>query len=177
MATGTSFALPLPMPMRPSPSPTTVRAAKPRMRPPFTTLVTRLIPIIFSRRPSPRSSCCCCRPPCRCWAISIYALELEAAGARRFGERLHTAMKPVTGTIERHRLDAERLRFFGDALADHLGRRPVAAGLGVLAHLRFQRGRAREHLVALGRDDLRVDVMIRAADHETRSALLRDADA
>ena len=58
-ATGTSFALPLPMPMRPSPSPTTVSAAKPRIRPPFTTLVTRLIEIIFSFNPSPRSSCCC----------------------------------------------------------------------------------------------------------------------
>src|SRR5688572_14017497 len=55
-ATGTSRALPLPMPIEPSPSPTTVRAAKPRMRPPFTTLVTRFTEIIFSRRPSLRSS-------------------------------------------------------------------------------------------------------------------------
>src|SRR5687768_7511391 len=55
-ATGTSRALPLPMPIEPSPSPTTVRAAKPRIRPPFTTLVTRFTEIIFSRRPSLRSS-------------------------------------------------------------------------------------------------------------------------
>jgi hypothetical protein len=40
----------------PSPSPTTVSAAKPRIRPPFTTLVTRLTAIIFSRRPSSRPS-------------------------------------------------------------------------------------------------------------------------
>src|SRR5262245_24003268 len=56
-ATGTSRALPMPMP--PSPSPTTVSAAKPSTRPPFTTLVTRLTAIIFSRSPSPRSSPCC----------------------------------------------------------------------------------------------------------------------
>src|SRR5690242_743456 len=123
------------MPTRPSPSPTTVSAAKPRMRPPFTTLVTRLIPIIFSRRPSPRSSCCCCLPPCLCWAMK-FALELETAGARGFRERLHAAMEPEPGTVERHLLDAERLRFFGDALADEFRRRLVAAVLHVLAHVR-----------------------------------------
>ncbi len=57
-ATGTSLDFPLPMPTRPSPSPTTVSAAKPMIRPPFTTLVTRFTAIIFSMRPSPRSSCC-----------------------------------------------------------------------------------------------------------------------
>jgi hypothetical protein len=46
------------MPMPPSPSPTTVSAAKPSTRPPFTTLVTRFTAIIFSRSPSPRSSDC-----------------------------------------------------------------------------------------------------------------------
>jgi hypothetical protein len=51
--------LELPMPIAPSPSPTTVSAAKPRMRPPLTTLVTRLTETIFSRRPSLR-----CSPPC-----------------------------------------------------------------------------------------------------------------
>jgi hypothetical protein len=65
------------MPTRPSPSPTTVSAAKPRIRPPFTTLVTRLMLIIFSRRPSPRSSCCCCR--CCILAMSFLSLELQAA--------------------------------------------------------------------------------------------------
>ena len=63
-ATGTSRALPLPMPMRPSPSPTTVSAAKPSTRPPFTTLVTRLIATIFSRSPSLRSSPVCILDAC-----------------------------------------------------------------------------------------------------------------
>src|SRR2546425_11757594 len=70
-ATGTSRALPLPMPMPPSPSPTTVSAAKPSTRPPFTTLVTRLTATIFSRRPSPRSSDCCIRG----WIFAIRVLD------------------------------------------------------------------------------------------------------
>ena len=37
---------------------TTVSAAKPRMRPPLTTLVTRLTAIIFSLRPSSGASFC-----------------------------------------------------------------------------------------------------------------------
>ena len=37
-------------------APTTVNAANAMIRPPFTTLVTRFTPIIFSRRPSPTSS-------------------------------------------------------------------------------------------------------------------------
>src|SRR6185295_15371433 len=72
-ATGTSRALPLPMPMPPSPSPTTVSAAKPSTRPPFTTLVTRLTAIIFSRRPSPRSSCCI-----RGWIFAIGFLRTSS---------------------------------------------------------------------------------------------------
>ena len=71
-ATGTSRALPLPIPTAPSPSPTTVSAAKPRIRPPFTTLVTRLTEIIFSRRPSPRSS-----PPCILGCILAMVLPLR----------------------------------------------------------------------------------------------------
>src|SRR4029453_3278041 len=156
-ATGTSFALPLPMPMRPSPSPTTVSAAKPRMRPPFTTFVTRLMEIIFSRRPSPRSSCCCgWGDPERCCAIDPFpktvsslktisslnlsnSSELEAALAGCVGQRLHAAMEPETRAVECHRVDTERLRLLGDALADQRRGRLVAAGFQVLANVRFQR--------------------------------------
>src|SRR5690348_6907807 len=148
-ATGTSFALPLPMPMRPSPSPTTVSAAKPRMRPPFTTFVTRLIEIIFSRRPSPRSSCCCgWRGLPRCCAMNCLPSELQAAFAGGVGQRLDAAMEAKTGAVERDRLDAQRLRALGDALADNAGGGLVAAGLQVLAHVGLDRRCAREHLVA-----------------------------
>jgi len=43
MASGTSRALPVPNPTRPRVSPTTTTAAKPKRRPPFTTLATRLM--------------------------------------------------------------------------------------------------------------------------------------
>src|SRR5699024_11689906 len=54
LPTRRSSDLPLPIPIRPSPSPTTLRAAKLMVRPPLTTLLTRLTPIIFSRIPSSR---------------------------------------------------------------------------------------------------------------------------
>src|SRR6266403_1312725 len=60
-------------PMRPSPSPTTVSAAKPRMRPPLTTLVTRLTAIIFSRKPSSRAS-----PRLFGWILAIVVLRFSA---------------------------------------------------------------------------------------------------
>src|SRR5512132_740045 len=140
------------MPTRPLPSPTTVSAANARIRPPFTTLVTRLIAIIFSLRPSPRSSCCCCR--CCIRAMSdlcrfVYAAsELEAVLARRVSQRLHAAVIAEARAIERDRLDAERLRAFGNALADHRGGRLVAAVLRVLAHFGLERRCAGQHLVA-----------------------------
>src|SRR6201993_3174603 len=146
-AAGTSLDLPLPMPTRPSPSPTTVSAAKPRIRPPLTTLVTRLIEIIFSRNPSPRSSCCCRFCCCRPAGFAMFdlvspALELEPAFAGRFGQRLHAAVILESGTVEGDRVDARALGLGGDALADDRGRRLVATVLHVLAHLGLERRRA-----------------------------------
>src|SRR4030095_16130231 len=106
-----------------------------------------------------------------------FALELETAGARGFRERLHTAMEPESGTVERDVLDAERLRLLGNALADGFRRGLVAAVLQILAHVRLGRRRAREHAIALRRDDLRINVAVAAQDDEARRALLRDADA
>src|SRR4051812_17627474 len=65
----------------------------------------------------------------------MFALELEAAGARGFRERLHTAMKTESGTIERDALDTERLRLLRDALADEFRSSLVAAVLQILAHV------------------------------------------
>src|ERR1700758_1525711 len=180
-ATGTSLALPLPMPTRPSPSPTTVSAAQPRIRPPLTTLVTRLIEIIFSRNPSPRSSCCCRFCCCRPAGFAMFdlvcpALELEPAFAGRFGQRLHAAVILESGTVEGDRVDARALGLGGDALADDRGRRLVATVLHVLAHLGLERRRAGEHLVARRRDDLRIDVAVRPSDHQPVRALLGDAE-
>ena len=49
MASGTSRALPAPCPARPLPSPTTTSAVKLNLRPPLTTLATRLIVTTRSR--------------------------------------------------------------------------------------------------------------------------------
>src|SRR5499426_4096474 len=124
-ATGTSRALPLPMPTPPSPSPTTVSAAKPSTRPPFTTLVTRLTETIFSRRPSERSSEACILGCIL--AIWFPASELQPALASGFGQRFHPAVELEPAAVERHAFDAELLRLLGDALAHHRRRGPVAA--------------------------------------------------
>src|SRR5689334_2589670 len=179
-ATGTSFAFPLPMPTRPSPSPTTVSAANARMRPPFTTLVTRLMLIIFSRRPSPRSSCCCL-PCCLPIGFAIFgpvlgvALELQAALAGALGHRLDAAVILVPGAVERDRLDPQRPGLFGNAPADQRRRRAVAAIFRVLADLALERRRAGQHLIAVRRDDLRVDMAIGPADDQPVCPLLGDA--
>src|SRR5215204_6348023 len=102
--------------------------------------------------------------------------ELESALAGRVGQRLHAAMEPETRAVERDRLDAERLRLLGDALPDDRRGVLVAAVREVLAQVGLERRGAREHLVAGRRDDLRVDVLVRAVDDESRRALLADAD-
>ena len=117
-ATGTSRDLPLPMPIEPSPSPTTVSAAKPRMRPPLTTLVTRFTEIIFSRRPSLRSSFCSDFAMSVSCELAWAALELEPALAGGLGERFHAAVVAEARAVERHLGDAGGLRLLGDALAD-----------------------------------------------------------
>src|SRR5205085_9111682 len=104
----------------------------------------------------------------------IPCLELEAALAGSVSQRLHAAMEPEPGAVERDGLDAEGLRLLGDALADDRGGGGVAAVLDVLANVGLERRRAGQHLVASRRDDLRVDVAVRAAHRETDGTLLGD---
>src|SRR4051812_2634950 len=151
-ATGTSRALPLPMPMPPSPSPTTVSAAKPSTRPPFTTLVTRFTAIIFSRKPSLRSSCCM-----RGWIFAIAVLlELQAAGARGLGERLHPTVIAIARTVERDLFDALFLGLGSDALPDHFRRLAIRAVLELRAQLLLGARGGGEHLVTRRGGDLRI---------------------
>src|SRR4051812_21288989 len=104
----------------------------------------------------------------------IPCLELEAALAGSVSQRLHAAMEPEPGAIERDGLDAEGLRLLGDALAHDRSRRLVAAVLEVLAHVGLEGRRTGQHLVAGRRDDLRVDVAVRAAHREADGTLLGD---
>src|SRR5882762_3416690 len=174
-ATGTSRALPLPIPTAPSPSPTTVSAAKPRIRPPFTTLVTRFTETIFSFRPSER-----CSPPCILGCILAIAiplecspksgpreeglpfvanLELEAGLSRGVCQRFDPAVILVAGAVERDGLDAQTLRLLGDALANRHCCRFVAAVGDLGAHFLFHGGGGGQHL-AVHRAQLRVDVRV-----------------
>src|SRR5688572_21663020 len=177
-ATGTSRALPLPMPMPPSPSPTTVSAAKPRTRPPLTTLVTRLTATIFSRRPSPRSSDCCILGCI--FAIcdsSALPLEFQATRSGSLGQRLHAAVVLVARAIEGNRLETQRFRLLGDALPNELGSLHAAAMLQPALELLLHAGGSREHLVAARRCELRVDVRIGAMDSQSNRSGHLDPDA
>src|SRR5699024_299224 len=171
-ATGTSRALPLPMPMRPSPSPTTLSAAKLMVRPPLTTLLTRLTPIIFSRMPSSRSSAAC-----RCaLAMMTNSLELQTGFTRGCGQCLHTAVKTEARAVECDCLDARLACFLGHTLADDAGSSNVA-GTGALvgqgfADFGLERGSADEHAVAFRRNDGCVNVLI-GAEHRKPVHTLR----
>src|SRR6195952_4675930 len=127
------------MPMRPSPSPTTVSAAKPMIRPPLTTLVTRLIAIIFSRMPSSGLSLCIFA----CIFAMIVPLELQTGFTRGFCQRLHTAVVTETRTVECDFGDPCFQCFLCDALANQGGGSGVAALAGLAcqfgAHFCFQR--------------------------------------
>src|SRR5512134_1365180 len=157
-ATGTSRALPLPIPIPPSPSPTTVSAAKPSTRAPFTTLVTRLTATIFSRRPSDRSSEGCILG---CILAIVGSLELQSAFARGLGERLDAPVVLEARAVEGDLVDAELQRLLGDALADRRRRGLVAAVRHRPAHVLLDRRRGREDLRAVVRQHLRVDVLVR----------------
>src|SRR6185436_9801515 len=98
--------------------PTTVNAAKPRTRPPFTTLVTRLIATIFSRSPSLRSSPVCILDACsfamrfpsgfgRLPADYSDYSELEPGLARGVRQSLDSAVVAVAAAVECNRLYAE----------------------------------------------------------------------
>src|SRR3989338_6972624 len=172
-ATGTSLDLPLPIATRPSPSPTTAKAAKPMMRPPLTTLVTRFTEIIFSIKPSSRCSCCCIFP-CDL-AIAQLQLELQTMFARGFSQRLDTAMIPVTRTVKRHLGNARALRLFGDTLAHHSRSSLVSAIRQILANFRFVTGRTCQHFAATSRNHLGIDVQIGTVNSKTYCLFLSNA--
>src|ERR1019366_2175864 len=157
-ATGTSFDFPLPIATRPSPSPTTVRAAKPMIRPPLTTLVTRFTEIIFSIRPSSRFSCCCIFP-CGL-AITQLQLELQTVFTRGFSQRFDTTMISITGTVKCNLGNTRALCLFSNTLAHHGRSGLVATIRQSFAHFRFDAGCTSQHFVATSGNHLGIDVKI-----------------
>src|SRR5579863_1469804 len=100
----------------------------------------------------------------------VSPLELETVLTRGVGQSLHPPVIAETRAVERDRRDAGLLRLVGDGLADGLGRGDIPGILEALLDLGFQRGRGHDHLVALGGDDLRVDMARRAVHGEPESA-------
>src|SRR3954468_21348753 len=183
IASGTSRALPWPKPTRPFWSPTITSAAKPKRRPPFTTLATRLMCTSLSTnslgsRWPPRSR----PPPSRLGsrAIRIFSLfgqfarphplEIQAAFARGVGERLDAPVVAVAAAIEHDVLDALLDRALGDELADRLRRIDVGAGLQVAAHVLLKRRGRRNRCAPSVVDHLGVNVLARAMHGQPRAA-------
>src|ERR1044071_21389 len=134
---------------------------------------SRALPLPMPMPPSPSSSCCCILG----WIFAMgVSLELQSTAARRFGERLDPPVVLVPGAVERHRIDPLLLRLGRDALADKLGGLAAAAALELAAHVLLHAGSGGEHLVAHGRGDLRVDVLVAAMHSEAHGAVLADPD-
>src|SRR5579872_3609218 len=133
-------------------------AAKPKRRPPLTTLATRLMPTSFSvnslssrsragpspsprrrRSPGPRDACCV-------RAIGYTSSELQAALAGGIGQSLDPAVVEVGAAVKHDPLDAGRLGALGEELADRGGRRLVGTALQLGLEPLFE-GRGRSQRV------------------------------
>src|SRR5262245_17942137 len=154
IASGTSRALPWPKPTRPFSSPTTTSAAKPKRRPPFTTLATRLMWTSLSVNSLSSRSRSRCRGS-RAMSMFRFAvlfrsdpvvLEFETTLASGVGQRLDPAVIEIAAAVEDHVRHALCRRPLRDELADRFRRRNVGAGLEALAHRLLKRGRLRQRL-------------------------------
>src|SRR5262245_10098990 len=167
IASGTSRALPWPKPTRPFSSPTTTSAAKPKRRPPFTTLATRLMWTSLSVNSLSRSSRSRRSRGSRAiMSVQLFSLvlllEAEPALARGVGQRLDAPVIEIAAAVEHHLFDVLRSRPLGQELSDRLGGRNVGAGLHASAHVLLDRRRRHQCLAFGVVDHLRVDVLRRA---------------
>ena len=83
-------------------------------------------------------------------------------------------MELEAGAIEGNLLDAGSLRTLGDELADRFRGRLVAAVRDFLAQAGLQRRSRSQYFSAARRDDLGVDVAVRAIDTQAHSLELGD---
>mmetsp|Transcript_23374 Transcript_23374/g.55594 ORF Transcript_23374/g.55594 Transcript_23374/m.55594 type:complete len:232 (-) Transcript_23374:4076-4771(-) len=112
-----------------------------------------------------------------CHFVFLDASELQTGFAGGFGQRLDAAVVGEARAVERDLLDASCLGLLGDQLADQRGRSDVATVADLLAH-RFLGGRGSgQHLVAVFRQDLGVDVKVGAEHRQTGHTLQGDASA
>src|SRR5580704_6540106 len=154
------------------------KAAKPKRRPPFTTLATRLMCTSLSTNSLSRSSFL---RPCGSRAISVRLVadrirrsEIQPALAGGLGQGLDPAVIEIAAAVEHDVLDALLFGAFGDELAHRLGRIDAGAGLLALARRFFDRRRRHERDALVVVDQLRVDVLRRAVNRQSL-ALARGA--
>src|SRR5258708_13925825 len=163
MASVTSFALPMPAPTRPFMSPTTISALNENLRPPLTTLDTRLTRTTRSVRSD--------RSPLECgYRDPISLLELQTGFARSVSQSLDSAVVEEATAVEDHRVHARGLRLCGDLFADLR-----TLGHAVALRLESDRGSGRHRAAGPVVDDLCVDV-VAAAEHGPPGPLLRARD-
>src|SRR5260221_4446860 len=152
-------------------------AAKPKRRPPFTTLATRLMLTSFSAN-SLSSRSRCCPSPSRLrrspWVRAVRtSSEFEAALAGGVGQGLDPAMIEIGAAVEYDALDPRRLGALGDQLADRGCRFPVGTGLQVRLDAGIE-GRGRGQCPPGGIvDDLGIDMPRRAEHRQPYSAVGR----
>src|SRR6185437_6836344 len=177
IASGTSRALPWPKPTRPFWSPTTTSAAKPKRRPPFTTLATRLMWTSLSTNSLSRSSSRSrrrSRGSRAMLSVRPQSSEIQPALAGGVGQGLDPAMKQIAAAVEHDVLDAFFLRPLRDQLADRLRRVDAGAGLELAAGVFFDRRRRGQRDAGIVVDQLGVDVL-RRAKHRKPLAAVRGA--
>src|SRR5918995_4248741 len=191
IASGTSRALPWPKPTRPFWSPTTTSAAKPKRRPPFTTLATRLMctsrstnSLSFSRSPE-RSLGSLAMSPSHLrgrrtrsleWDSFDPPLEIEPALAGGVGQRLDAAVIEIAAAVEHHLLHAGGAGALRNHAPDLFRRVDIGTGLQLAAHVLLERGGGGDRDAALVVDDLRIDLLRGAEHRQPRAAVRRLAD-
>src|SRR5262252_3850623 len=179
MASGTSRALPEPYPTRPLRSPTTTRAAKPKRRPPFTTLATRLMLTSFSvNSVSSRSRACLSLSARPRRSLCVRAMpvpsEIESALTGGIGQGFHPAVKEISATIEHDPLDPSCSGSLCDELADSTRRANIGAGLETRLEPAIEARCSRQRPPGRVIDDLRIN-MLRRAEYRKARPVIRNA--
>src|SRR5690606_30649910 len=102
--------------------------------------------------------------------LTIPCLELQAGFTRGVGQRLNAAMITEARTVEGDGFNTSRFRLLGDTLANNAGCSDSAAIGQLFANFGLERGSADEHAIAFWRNDVGVNVQIRAVNRQTMYA-------
>src|SRR5690606_19404498 len=117
--------------------------------------------------------------PALCFShLTIPCLELQAGFTRGVGQRFNAAMITEARTIKGNQLDTGSFCFFGYALTDQASCSDVTAvdvfAGELFAHFGLERRSADEHTIAFRRDNICVNMQIRAVNREAMYTQLRD---